>query len=141
MGFFTAFAVVASVSLLKLSVCTLNLCLNAATSKHAIDHEVSSSHGLPVDETHIGFDGSDSNVDETPPTIVHTENLGGNGQASAPANRGPLPMAHALTRVPYVNLFKNNQMANENHKLTHYHSGSNSFMFGFDDIDTVEKNL
>lgn len=90
-------------------MCSLPVCLNAAMSKQTNDDEVSSSHGPPVEEAHIG-------------------------------NRGSSPKAaSAVTRVPYVNLFKNNRLINENQKMIHYPSGSNTLTFGFDDIDIVQK--
>lgn len=43
--------------------------------------------------------------------------------------------------MPFVNLFRNNRLANENHKLDYIPPGSEMLKFSYDDIDSVESTF
>lgn len=75
---------------------------------------------------------------ETQPNLEPNGLSEENARTPVTGSMGLLPKAPATARVPFVNLFKENRMANENHNLTYYPSGTNTLSFSFEDIDTIE---
>lgn len=90
---------------------------NNATDSHIPGHAL--AHGS-VDGDGIG---SDCNMTK--------------GGANAKVSDRHVPI-NKQNRVPFVTLFKNNRMANVNHKLQFMDNGKDKLKFGYEHMDSVE---
>lgn len=97
-------------------------------SKQTIEDDSSSTHGVLDGDVPLTNGGSTYEVDETPPILDSTGTMEENERVPATGKQGHHTKIPTI-RVPYVNLFKNNRMTNENHKLTHFPSGTNTLSF------------